>query len=296
MPREMRWGRFRGEQTPEKPTPEKGNPTGKNKRSRGRLLAGWRLGVLLALPLLMAVLPWAMPPHDGAPGHAAPPAAKSKEGDDGAKAVLERIAKRQAAVRSLTSRGQSIADAPPFTVRERTEALEYFPCNDCHEAGEPNPLVRELEEEHDTLQLDHGGGRFWCYDACHNTKDITKLASLRGEPISFNESYKLCGQCHFERQKDWYFGGHGKRVGAFDDPNEIPVTYQELKVEERESIGSWRGERVLTLCTECHNAHSPAIKPYEASPPPPVRSGLVRPELVHDNGHAPVWAKKGEAH
>ena len=39
-------------------------------------------------------------------------------------------------------------------------------------------------------------------------------------------------------------GGHGKR------------------------IGNWQGERIILVCTECHNSHSPSIKPKQPDPPP----------------------------
>jgi len=154
------------------------------------------------------------------------------------------------AVRSRTARGQTILDAPPFNVESRKEVLEFYPCSDCHEDEEPNPIMRELEEEHSDLVLDHGGGRFWCL-TCHRLEDRNNLASLMGKPIDFDTSYLLCGQCHFQRQKDWYFGGHGKRVGT------------------------WQGSRVIQSCPECHDAHSPSIKPFEPAPPPVARKGLI---------------------
>lgn len=189
--------------------------------------------------------------------------------------VLRKVQARQAAIQALTVRGESIDDAPPFTVTSREGRLEFFPCDDCHE-GEPNTNVRVLEDEHEDLSLQHGGGRYWCYDACHTPGKMNVLSSLRGEPIPFNKAYLLCGQCHFQRQKDWYFGGHGKRAGAWENPRQIPVTYDELLVEDRESIGTWQGERVIHNCTDCHNAHSPSIKPFKPSPPPQARSGLIR--------------------
>ena len=151
-----------------------------------------------------------------------------------------------------------------------------------------NPKVRELKEEHPNIVFRHGGGRYWCYDVCHNQKKMTTLVSMRGEPIEFNESYILCGQCHFQRQMDWYFGAHGKRVGAWDNPNEIPVYRQDLKVEDRESIGTWDSERVLFNCTACHNAHSPSIKPFKPSPPPNPRAGLEHTDSS-PKVHLKVW-------
>lgn len=140
----------------------------------------------------------------------------------------------------------------PFKVPPRKDELEYFPCMDCHEDNElANQQERALTEEHEDIVLNHGANRFWCL-TCHSPKDFDYLRSLKNRPISFDRSYLLCGQCHFQRQKDWFQGGHGKR------------------------IGNWRGERVVLVCTECHNSHSPSIKPKKADPPP------VRHEKVPD--------------
>jgi hypothetical protein len=193
--------------------------------------------------------------------------------------VLKQLMQRKEAVQGRTRRGQTIADAPPFRTTTREQRLEYYPCSDCHGDQVTNFRVRKLTEEHESLDFQHGGGRFWCYDACHNSKDMDHLVSLHGEPIRYDEAYKLCGQCHFQRQKDWYFGGHGKRAGTFDLPRDVPKEHAKIDFHDRKKIGTWRGERVLTICTDCHDAHSPSIKPYEASPPPKVRRGLQHREL-----------------
>ncbi len=209
--------------------------------------------------------------------------------------ALRALMEDRRAVRGRTARGQTIEDAPPFTATEREWELEYFPCSDCHEDQATDPRVRELEDEHDDLVFHHGGGRFWCYDACHNADRMDSLRLMLGAEVSFNESYRLCGQCHFQRQKDWYFGGHGKRSGAWLYQREIPVSHEELVVEDREAIGTWRDERVLLACPACHNAHSPSIKPYEPSPPPQVRSGLER-EPPEEPVHGRVWEEMQNGH
>jgi len=156
--------------------------------------------------------------------------------------------------------------APAFKVKLRKESqLESYPCMDCHEDEETNLEIRELEEEHDELTLEHGGERFWCL-TCHQPDNRDYLRSLKNNAIDFDQSYRLCGQCHFQRQKDWFFGAHGKRMG------------------------NWLGERILYLCTECHDPHSPSIKPIKPNPPPKVRKGLV---FVPNGTHlkAKVWEK-----
>jgi hypothetical protein len=209
--------------------------------------------------------------------------------------VLKRLMERREAVQGRTLRGQTIADAPPFRATTREEHLEFFPCSDCHADQVTNRHVRKLTEEHEVLDFQHGGGRFWCYDACHNPKDMDHLVSLHGEPIGFDESYKLCGQCHFQRQKDWYFGGHGKRAGSFEIPREVPAEAAEIDFSDREKIGTWQGERVIHICTDCHDAHSPSIKAYEPSPPPKVRRGLTRQQR-HEEQHLTLWQMLSTEH
>jgi hypothetical protein len=132
----------------------------------------------------------------------------------------------------------------PFKVPPRKEQLSYYPCLDCHDDNDiNNPNERVLTEEHESITLQHGGRRFWC-PTCHNLTNMDTLRSLKDRRIDFNRSYLLCGQCHFERQRDWFVGGHGKR------------------------IGNWNGDRVILLCVECHNPHSPSIKPKRPDPPP----------------------------
>jgi len=204
------------------------------------------------------------------------PAPSKRQTPEEADEALARLMAKRKPLRAATARGQTIPDAPPFMVVPRQDRIRNFPCTKCHDNKFVDRRVRELQEEHTNLTFEHGGGRFWCYDTCHKGTDIDNLVSLRGRRISYDESYKVCGQCHFQRL-DWFFGGHGKRQGAWEDQRKIPVTADDLKVEDRNQIGRWAGERVILNCTECHNPHSPSIKPFEPSPAPRVRSGLSQP-------------------
>ncbi len=112
---------------------------------------------------------------------------------------------------------------------------------------EPNPERRELEEMHTDIVLRHAEEQRWCLD-CHNLEDRDKLRLVSGELIDFTESYRLCGQCHGDKYRDWRVGVHGKRTGY------------------------WNGEKQYLLCAHCHNPHSPRFKPLKPMPPP------VRPE------------------
>jgi hypothetical protein len=140
------------------------------------------------------------------------------------------------------------AGAPPFAVVPQKDGLIFFPCSGCHSAMQPNPVPRLLAAPHPAA-LNHGAGRIWCLD-CHQTKDRDQLKTLASQPVDFNDSHQVCGQCHFRQHKEWYFGAHGKRVA------------------------NWKGEREIYNCTHCHDPHAPALQPRAPSPPPPVRAGL----------------------
>ncbi|MDH3336244.1 MAG: cytochrome C [Gammaproteobacteria bacterium] len=152
--------------------------------------------------------------------------------------------------------------APEFEVVPRKDELFFYPCAQCHETMEPNPEIRTLNTMHDA-EIEHGRGRIWCL-SCHNLENRNYLNTLLNELVDFDEAHLVCGGCHANRHKDWYFGAHGKRVA------------------------SWQGDRTLYNCTHCHNAHSPAIQPRAPKPAPPVRAGLERqPGIQHEK--SAVW-------
>lgn len=144
---------------------------------------------------------------------------------------------------------------------------EVFPCSECHNRDDqpPNPEIRELEEDHDALEFEHGGGRFWCL-TCHDENDRDSLATLDGTKVSFDQAQQVCGQCHYRPEVEFLLGGHGKRL-------------------ER-----WQGERVIASCTDCHDPHAPALEPREPCCLPKPRSGLERMPSVPDHHKAP-WER-----
>lgn len=152
--------------------------------------------------------------------------------------------------------------AGKFWIVPRKPELTYYPCTQCHEFLTPNPEVRQLFSPHPS-DLDHGDQRIWCL-TCHKIDDRNYLTNLLGESIEFDNAPELCASCHMERHKDWMFGGHGKRVS------------------------NWQGERVIYSCPQCHDPHSPTIKPRAPQPLPSVRKGLERPEIFRD-AHPPAW-------
>ncbi len=136
-------------------------------------------------------------------------------------------------------------NVPPAPFREEG----IFPCSECHADLEVNEERRELEFFHTEIELNHGSEDRWCFD-CHHAQDRDTLRLAAGEPVSFDESYRLCGQCHGTIYRDWRAGIHGRRRGF------------------------WNGAKSYLLCAHCHDPHAPAYPPIEPLPPP------VRPEFL----------------
>ena len=125
---------------------------------------------------------------------------------------------------------------PPFS-----EGI--FPCSQCHKYMKPNSQPRTLTEYHTEIVLHHAEGQRWCTD-CHNLVNRDKLRLVSGELLDFSESYRLCGQCHGDKFRDWKVGVHGKRTG------------------------DWNGDKQYLLCVHCHNPHDPKFKQLKPMPPP----------------------------
>jgi hypothetical protein len=140
---------------------------------------------------------------------------------------------------------QFAVEPPPFSDG-------IYPCTDCHANFPPNPKRRKLTEWHEDISamFNHDSENRWCLD-CHdlNNRDSLRLAS--GKLLDFKESYKLCGQCHGEKYRDWKVGVHGKRTGY------------------------WDGKKEYLLCVSCHNPHSPKF-PLLTPEPPPVKQEDIK--------------------
>ena len=129
---------------------------------------------------------------------------------------------------------------------------DYFPCSQCHAEIETNPLRREMVEMHDDIIFDHDSENRWCL-ACHDSEERDSLRLASGLRISFEESYRLCGQCHGPKLRDWKLGIHGKRTGY------------------------WNGQKEYLLCVHCHNPHSPQFEKIKPMPRP------LRPEELRND-------------
>ncbi len=132
----------------------------------------------------------------------------------------------------------------PFEVPPPPFSEGVFPCSDCHDPEIPvNTKRRELTTAHQEIRLAHDEEHRWCLD-CHDAGNRDRLHLASGELVPFEESYRLCGQCHGDKYRDWRAGVHGRRTGR------------------------WDGEKSYLLCVHCHNSHSPAFPPIEPLPPP----------------------------
>jgi hypothetical protein len=138
----------------------------------------------------------------------------------------------------------------PLVVSAPVLAGGLFPCSNCHTGMEVDPKRRQLRDDHTDITLQHAGGQLWCLD-CHHPSDRDTLQLLTGETLPFTESYRLCGQCHGEKLRDWQRGIHGRRSGY------------------------WNSTQETLLCAACHDPHKPAFKAL-APMPAPERPGQNR--------------------
>jgi len=137
---------------------------------------------------------------------------------------------------------------------------EYWPCSDCHDDEPTNFEVRELDEEHDEMNFAHGDT--WCL-SCHDADDRDMLHRAGGAKVGFDESWKLCTQCHGHKLEAWRVGVHGKRTGH------------------------WWGPKEYRTCVSCHDPHNPPFKPLKPLPPPRRPEAIDGGEVVETNdaGH-----------
>ncbi|MFY9341815.1 MAG: hypothetical protein WAT39_04965 [Planctomycetota bacterium] len=127
-----------------------------------------------------------------------------------------------------------------------------FPCTACHDPEIPtNRTRRPMQVAHQEIVLHHDEENRWCLD-CHAVADRDKLQLANGELIEFTESYRLCGQCHGDKYRDWRAGVHGRRSGE------------------------WNGHKTYLLCVHCHWSHAPAFQPIAPLPPPVSPAKLAK--------------------
>src|SRR5262245_47564318 len=180
--------------------------------------------------------------------------------EDGTTAVRHRWATRdvdprharhiKAGVACASCHGEA-ADTPfakskPLTLMARCvacheERKQPVSCETCHKDTK--------EKKHANIVLHHAEEQRGCLD-CHDANDRDRLRLANGTTIAFEESFKLCGQCHGTQYRDWKVGLHGKRTGE------------------------WNGRREYRLCVSCHWPHAPRFAPMKPMPRP------ARPEEI----------------
>lgn len=143
----------------------------------------------------------------------------------------------ESAAQTQLPEGRPEVPAPPFSDG-------IFPCSDCHKQMKPNTTRRKLEM-HDDIVLKHDEKNRWCLD-CHSADNRDMLHLASGDLVPFSESYRLCGQCHGEKYRDWRAGVHGRRIGEWQAS----------------------GHKQYLLCVNCHSPHSPRFKPLQPKPMP----------------------------
>lgn len=143
-----------------------------------------------------------------------------------------------------TAQEDLIAVAPP----PFSEGI--FPCSQCHSEEDEVDRSPRAVDFHDTVVFNHANESRWCLD-CHDEKNRDMLHLADGRLISFEESWRLCGQCHAQQKNDWWAGDHGRRTG------------------------SWSGKKQYLLCAHCHNPHSPAFEKITPMPAP-IRQEEIR--------------------
>jgi len=170
--------------------------------------------------------------------------------------------------RSVASKGeQRVAGVKVKTAKvmisKRSGKIRSFPCMECHDKVKPTlpsansraPMTTDgpaaLRGKHKDLKFDHYEGIKDCY-GCHNPTDVDYLRLMTGVTVTFDESNRLCGQCHGEKVRDWEIGAHGKHVG------------------------SWLNTRYRFNCTDCHHPHTPGFAPVKAMKGPPFPNGGIR--------------------
>lgn len=123
-----------------------------------------------------------------------------------------------------------------FLIPERKSQIQSYACTECHTDDLDKIKGKEVQKGHWNITLKHANENTMNCVTCHNGDDMDNLKSLTGTKIDFNNSYKICSQCHSKQFEDWKGGAHGKR------------------------IASWAPPRASMTCVNCHNPHSPSFE------------------------------------
>jgi hypothetical protein len=125
----------------------------------------------------------------------------------------------------------------PIALRSRAAAISQYPCTSCHLGRGLVMANKRISDAHNNIQPVHPAQTGAVCSTCHSADDVASLTLKSGERATLDESYRLCGQCHFPEAKAWAGGAHGKRLDG------------------------WQGRRVVMACADCHDPHNPAVQP-----------------------------------
>ena len=159
----------------------------------------------------------------------------------------------QKAAVQASKRAPHAPEGGSVKVSERRGKIENFPCMECHDKVARTPVAQmklPREGKHRELKFRHFPGMENCY-RCHSGDNMDFLQLMTGVTVTFDESDRLCGQCHGEKHRDWQIGAHGKDVGG------------------------WRGQRHRYTCADCHNPHMPKHPKVKAMPGPKFPRGGI---------------------
>ena len=134
----------------------------------------------------------------------------------------------------------------------RARPLDQYPCSSCHLGRKIVMAAKRVADAHQDIRPVHPEQTGSLCSTCHAADDVERLALANGQRATLDESYRLCGQCHFAQADGWAHGAHGKRLDG------------------------WQGQRVVMACPDCHDPHQPALEP---------RIPFRAPQLERPRGH-----------
>jgi hypothetical protein len=124
-----------------------------------------------------------------------------------------------------------------IALRDRSPEVTQYPCTSCHAGRRLLLAARRVPDAHHDIQPVHPDRTGAVCSTCHAEEDVALLSLTGGGRATLDESYRLCGECHFPEADAWAGGGHGKRLDG------------------------WQGRRVVMACPDCHDPHRPAVQP-----------------------------------
>ena len=111
-------------------------------------------------------------------------------------------------------------------------------CFICHMGMIPDPDVVQPEFSHKSIELVHGRNDR-CYN-CHLISDRNLFTPDYGPGIVHRNVQDLCRRCHGIIYNDWENGTHGSKRGQWQHADEFNTK--------------------TSVCTECHDPHSPKFQ------------------------------------